>query len=97
MTREQVSFQQLHTQLIELTKIQKAFADDPFKTEYDDCGYSNSTVREPEYTELMASTKAYVHAVEVHRLLFDEEYRESEIDRLADEQEDEYTNSITPD
>ena len=96
MTREQVSFQQLHTQLLQLVEIQKKFADDPFKTEFDDGGYGWSTVREPQYTELMSATKAYLHAVEVHRLLFDEEYREKEIDRLADEHEDAYTTSITP-
>ena len=82
MSREQVSFRLLHHQLLELIKVQEEFANDPFITHYDDCGYSNSEVREPAFTHLAAITKAYLHAFEVHRLLFDTEYREAEIERL---------------
>ncbi len=65
----------LHEQLLHLIKLQEAFAKDPFVTHFDDCGYSHATVREPEYTELKAHTVAFRSAFEVHRLLFDEEYR----------------------
>ena len=76
MNMQQLSFQRLHDQLLHLIKLQEAFAKDPFVTHFDDCGYGHATVREPEYTELEATTKAYLNAVEVHRLHFDEEYRD---------------------